>query len=64
MVRDVKNNKNRFFRYISQKRQANESVLPLINETGELASTKMEKAEALSNLPALVLPTSLMCLNL
>lgn len=50
LVRDIKNKKNRFFRYISQKRQANGRVLPLINETGELASIKMEKAEAFSNL--------------
>ncbi len=37
LVEEVKNNK-RSFRYIRQKRQEEESVPPLINEKGELAS--------------------------
>jgi len=54
LLRDVKNRKNRFYRYINQKKQAKERVFPLINEKGELASTKMEKAEALNILLASV----------
>lgn len=45
LSKDVKNNKNGFFWYPGQKRQAKESVLPLINEKGELASTYTEKTE-------------------
>lgn len=48
MARDVKNNKKGFYRYIGRRRQAKESVPPLINETGELASSDMEKAEVLN----------------
>ena len=40
LVRDMKNNKKGFYRYISQKRQAKESVFPLINEKGELATSR------------------------
>jgi len=40
--------------YIAQKRQAQESVLPLVNEKGELAMTDMEKAEVLNEIFALV----------
>jgi len=40
LVREVKNNKKGFYRYISQKRQAKESVFPLINEKGELATSR------------------------
>ena len=47
LVEEVKNNK-RSFRYIRQKRQEEESVPPLINEKGEVASKDMEKAEVLS----------------
>jgi len=43
LERNVKNNKKGFYRYTGQKRQAKESVLPLINEKGDLASTKIEK---------------------
>ena len=32
LARDVKNNKKGFYRYIGRRRQAKESVLPLINE--------------------------------
>ncbi|KFZ66869.1 hypothetical protein N338_11098, partial [Podiceps cristatus] len=39
LARDVKNNKKGFYRYIGQKRQAKESVPPLVNEKGELAVT-------------------------
>jgi len=44
-VKDVKNNKKFFYKYIGQKRQAKESVPPLINVKGDLASKDMRKAE-------------------
>lgn len=47
LERALKNNKTGFFRNIGQKRQAKESVLPLINVKGELASSGMEKVEVL-----------------
>ena len=37
LKRDVKNYKKGLFKYIGQKRQAKESVPPLINEKGMLA---------------------------
>lgn len=43
LVRVVKNNTKRLFRYISQKRLAKESVPPLMNEKGKLASSDMRK---------------------
>ncbi|KFZ45983.1 hypothetical protein N321_04792, partial [Antrostomus carolinensis] len=46
LARDVKNSKD-FFRYIGQKRQAKESVPPLINEEGELASADLQEADIL-----------------
>jgi len=49
LVRDVKNKKG-FYRCIGQKRQAKESIPPLLNEKGKLATTDMEKAEVLSEL--------------
>jgi len=42
LVRDVENYKKGLFRYIRQKRQTKESVLHLISEKEELASTDME----------------------
>ena len=48
LARNVKSNKKGFFSYFRQKGQA-ESVPPLINEKGELASSDMEKAEVLNN---------------
>ena len=47
MVRDVKNNKKTFYRYIGQKKQAKVNVPPLLNVKGELASADVEKAEVL-----------------
>jgi len=47
-ARGVKNNKKGFFRCISRRRQIKESVPPLINEDGELASSGMKKAEVLN----------------
>ena len=48
LVRDVKDHKKEFYRYISRIRQAKESAPPLINEDGELASSDIEKAEVLN----------------
>ena len=45
LVRDVKNNKKGSYRYLSQKRQAKESILPMLNEKEELATTDRQKAE-------------------
>ena len=58
MARDVKNDKEEFYRYIDQKRQAEEVVPPLINEREELASTDMEKAEVLNEFFASVFSDS------
>jgi len=54
LVRDVKNNGKGFYRHSVQKRQAKESILPFVNEKGELAMTDMEKAEVLNEIFALV----------
>ena len=48
LVRDVKNNKKTFYRYIGQKRQAEMGIPSLVNLKGELASTDKEKAEVLN----------------
>lgn len=45
---NVKNNKMGLSRYIGQKSQAKESILPLENEKGELAITDTEKAKILN----------------
>ena len=47
LARDVKSNKKRFL-FIGQKSQTRESVPPLVNIKGELASTDEEKAEVLN----------------
>ena len=47
-MRDVKNNKKTFYRYIGQKRQAKTGVPSLVNLKGELASMDKEKAEVLN----------------
>ena len=44
LARHIKNNKKGFYRYICQQNQAKESVPPLINEKGELASADMENS--------------------
>ena len=44
-IRDVENSKA-FFRYIGQKKQVKESVIPFIIEKGKMAS--IDKAEVLS----------------
>ena len=47
-VRDVKDNKKGFHRYIGRRRQSKESVPPLTKGNGELASSDTEKAEVLN----------------
>ena len=48
LARDAKNTRKGFYRYIGQIRKAKESVLPLVDEKGELVTTDMEKAEVLN----------------
>ncbi|GAB0208028.1 hypothetical protein GRJ2_003268500 [Grus japonensis] len=38
LARDVKDNKKRFYRYVSEKRRTRENVGPLRNETGDLVT--------------------------
>ncbi|GAB0182959.1 mitochondrial enolase superfamily member 1 [Grus japonensis] len=49
LARDVKDNKKSFYRYVSDKRKIRENVGPLWNETGDLVTQDMEKAEALND---------------
>ena len=44
----MKDNKKGFYRYIGRRRQAKESVPPLMKGNRELASPDIEKAEVLS----------------
>ena len=48
LARDVKDNKKGFYRYIGRRRQAKESVPPLMKGNGELASSDIGKAEVLN----------------
>jgi len=48
MARDVKYKKKGLYRYIGRKRQAKESVPPLMKVNGDMASSDIEKAEVLS----------------
>jgi len=54
LVRDMKNSKKTFYRYIGQTRQAKMGVPSLVNLKGELASMDKEKAEVLKEFFALV----------
>ncbi|GAB0210253.1 mitochondrial enolase superfamily member 1 [Grus japonensis] len=49
LARDVKDNKKSFYRYVSDKRRMRENVGPLQNETGDLVTQDMEKAEVLND---------------
>ncbi|GAB0203412.1 mitochondrial enolase superfamily member 1 [Grus japonensis] len=49
LARDVKDNKKSFYRYVSEKRRTRENVGPLRNETGDLVTQDMEKAEVLND---------------
>jgi len=48
MARDVNNNKQGFFNYISSKRKARDNVGSLLNEVGVLVTEDAEKAELLN----------------
>ncbi|GAB0193880.1 mitochondrial enolase superfamily member 1 [Grus japonensis] len=49
LARNVKDNKKSFYRYVSDKRRTRENVGPLWNETGDLVTQDMEKAEVLND---------------
>ncbi|GAB0176409.1 mitochondrial enolase superfamily member 1 [Grus japonensis] len=49
LARDVKDNKKSFYRYVSDKRRTRENVGPCRNETGDLVTQDMEKAEVLND---------------
>ncbi|GAB0179039.1 mitochondrial enolase superfamily member 1 [Grus japonensis] len=49
LARDVKDNKKSFYRYVSEQRRMRENVGPLWNETGNLVTQDMEKAEVLND---------------
>ncbi|GAB0187270.1 mitochondrial enolase superfamily member 1 [Grus japonensis] len=49
LARDVKDNKKSFYRYVSEKRRTRENVGPLQNETGDLVTQDMEKAEVFND---------------
>ncbi|KFO04167.1 hypothetical protein N312_10892, partial [Balearica regulorum gibbericeps] len=55
LARDVKVNRKSFYRYASNKRRMRENVGPLWNETGDLVTQDMEKAEVLNDFFASVL---------
>jgi len=48
LVRDVKDKKKRFFKYISSKRKTRDNVGPLLNEVGVLVMEDTEKEELLN----------------
>ena len=58
LVRDAENNKKGLYKYVGQKNQANESILPLLNENGELATTDMENTDVLNKFFASVFSSS------
>ncbi|KAK4827894.1 hypothetical protein QYF61_022317 [Mycteria americana] len=49
LARDAKNNNKGFYRYVSQKRKAKESIPTVMSKTGKLVTMDEEKAEVLSN---------------
>ena len=57
LARDVKDNKNGFFKYISSKQKTRENVGPLLNEVGALMMEDAEKAELLNAFLASVFTT-------
>jgi len=48
LARDIKGNKKKFYKYISDKRKARKNIGPLWKETGDLVMRDVEKAEVLS----------------
>ncbi|KFQ80133.1 hypothetical protein N335_04342, partial [Phaethon lepturus] len=59
LVRDAKNNKLGFYRYVSQKRKVKESVLPFMSKTGRLATMDEERADVLNDFFASVFTVSI-----
>ena len=55
LTRDVKENKDSFFKYISSKRKTRHNVGPLPNEVGVVVMEHAEKAELLNAFFASVL---------
>ncbi|GAB0209462.1 mitochondrial enolase superfamily member 1 [Grus japonensis] len=49
LARDVKDHKKSFYSYVSDKRRTRENVGPLRNETGDLVTQDMGKAEVLKD---------------
>lgn len=59
LTKDVKNNnKKGSYSYVGQKRQAKESLTPLLNQKAELAMTDIEKAVVLHEFFALFITES------
>ncbi|GAB0205261.1 mitochondrial enolase superfamily member 1 [Grus japonensis] len=61
LARDVKGNRKSFYRYVSDKRKTRENVGPLQNETGDLVTQYMEKAEVLNDFFASVFTSKVSC---
>lgn len=57
-IRNVKNNRKGFYRYIRQQRKIIETVLSLRSKTGDLAMTAFEKVEVLNFLPVFTVSCS------
>jgi len=49
LAKDVKGNKQAFYRYVSDRRQTRESVGPLWKEAGDLVTWDVEKDEVLND---------------
>ena len=49
LARDIKGNKKKFYKYISDKRKARKNIGPLWKETGDLVMRDVEKAEVLND---------------
>lgn len=49
LARDIKGNKEKFYRYISDKRKAGEDVGLFQKETGDLVTRDRKKAEVLND---------------
>ncbi|GAB0207101.1 mitochondrial enolase superfamily member 1 [Grus japonensis] len=49
LARDIKDSKKSFYTYVSDKKKTRENVGPLQNETGDLVTQDMEKAEVLND---------------
>ena len=47
MAKGAKKNNKGFYKYLNQKRRVQESVPPLVSDTGKLVTNDKEKAEVL-----------------